>query len=68
MLVGQKPFRGNSAMEVIYKRKRAELPAVAPQFAEFSGLLSRLLAKDPADRFQSARELLDAAGRVKLPA
>jgi serine/threonine-protein kinase PpkA len=68
MLMGQKPFRGNSAMEVIYKHKRAELPAVAPQFVEFSGLLTRLLAKDPADRFQSARELLDAAADVRLPA
>jgi len=68
MLVGQKPFRGNSAMEVIYKHKRAELPVVAPQFSEFSGLLRRLLAKAPSDRFQSARELLDAATRVKLPA
>jgi serine/threonine protein kinase len=68
MLMGQKPFRGNSAMEVIYKHKRAELPAVAPQFVEFEGLLTRLLAKDPADRFQSARALLDAAADVKLPA
>ena len=68
MLMGQKPFRGNSAMEVIYKHKRAELPAVAPQFVEFAGLLTRLLAKNPADRFQSARELLDAAADLKLPA
>jgi tRNA A-37 threonylcarbamoyl transferase component Bud32 len=68
MLMGQKPFRGNSAMEVIYKHRRAELPAVAPQFAGFTGLLDRLLAKDPADRFQSARELLDAAAALKLPA
>jgi len=68
MLMGQKPFRGNSAMEVIYKHKRAELPAVAPQFVEFSGLLRRLLAKAPADRFKSARELLEAAAEVKLPA
>jgi hypothetical protein len=68
MLMGQKPFKGNSAMEVIYKHKRAELPALAPQFDEFSGLLRRLLAKNPADRFGSARDLLDAAADLKMPA
>jgi hypothetical protein len=68
MLIGEKPFQGNSAMEVIYKHKRAELPTVPAQFAEFGGLLRRLLAKDPAHRFKSARELLDAAADVQLSA
>ncbi len=68
MLTGQKPYKGSSAMEVIYKHRRAAVPAVAAQFAAYSDILSRLLAKSPADRFQSARELLSATTPAALPA
>jgi hypothetical protein len=68
MLIGRKPFTGATAMEVIYKHKRAELPDIAPQFAEYEGLLRRMLAKAPGDRFQSARELLDAIAALKVAA
>ncbi len=68
MLIGRKPFTGATAMEVIYKHKRAELPDIAPQFADYEVLLRRLLAKAPGERFQSARELLDAIAAVKVPA
>jgi tRNA A-37 threonylcarbamoyl transferase component Bud32 len=68
MLTGQKPYTGATAMEVIYKHKRADLPQIAPQFADYEGLLRRLLAKAPADRYQSARELLEAISALKLPA
>jgi serine/threonine-protein kinase PpkA len=68
MLAGQKPYTGASAMEVIYKHKRAELPQIEPQFADYGEVLLRLLAKSPADRYQSARELLDAISAFKIPA
>src|SRR5580658_2832628 len=56
MLIGRKPYNGATAMEVIYKHKRAELPEIAPQFAAYEGVLRRLLAKAPGDRYQSAGE------------
>jgi len=65
MLIGRKPFTGSTAMEVIYKHKRADLPEIAPQFAKYEGLLRRLLAKSPAGRFQSADELLTAISALK---
>jgi hypothetical protein len=68
MLMGYKPFNGSNAMEVIYKHKRAELPEIAPKFACYEDLLRRMLAKSPADRFQSATELLQAVSAVKMPA
>jgi hypothetical protein len=55
-------------MEVIYKHKRAELPKIAPELACYEALLQRLLAKSPADRFQSARELLQSIAGLKVPA
>ncbi|HXA36853.1 MAG TPA: serine/threonine-protein kinase [Steroidobacteraceae bacterium] len=68
MLTGHKPYTGASAMEVIYKHKRADLPEIAPQFAEYQPMLKRLLAKSPGDRYQSARELLEAISALKIPA
>jgi serine/threonine protein kinase len=68
MLVGRKPYTGASAMEVIYKHKRAELPAIDPKYSSHEPILKRLLAKSPQDRFQSAREVLEAAGELKIPA
>ena len=68
MLIGRKPYTGSTAMEVIYKHKRAELPPIEPQYAAYEPMLRRLLAKEPVDRFQSARELLDAVAEFKVPA
>ncbi len=68
MLIGRKPYTGSNAMEVIYKHKRAELPPIEAQFAPYEPMLRRLLAKEPVDRFQSARELLDAVAELEVPA
>jgi hypothetical protein len=55
-------------MEVIYKHKRADLPEIAPQFADYREILLHLLAKSPADRYQSAGALLEAISSLKTPA
>src|ERR1700728_2349545 len=68
MLTGHKPYTGATAMEVIYKHKRADLPEIAPQYVNYRGILLRLLAKSPADRYQSARELLEAISALKITA
>jgi tRNA A-37 threonylcarbamoyl transferase component Bud32 len=68
MLTGHKPYTGATAMEVIYKHKRAELPPLEPELAGYQPMLTRLLAKSPADRFQSAHELLEAISAFKTPA
>ncbi|HEX3914230.1 MAG TPA: serine/threonine-protein kinase [Steroidobacteraceae bacterium] len=68
MLIGRKPFNGATAMEVIYKHKRAELPEIAAQFAPYEAMLRRLLAKAPEQRYQSAGELLTAISALKIPA
>ncbi len=68
MLTGKKPYTGATAMEVIYKHKRTELPAIATQFDGYADILHRLLAKSPADRYQSAQELLGAIAALRIPA
>ncbi len=68
MLTGRKPFTGTTAMEVIYKHKRTEMPELAPEFSAYEGIMRRLLAKSPDERFQSARELLQNIAELKVPA
>jgi tRNA A-37 threonylcarbamoyl transferase component Bud32 len=68
MLIGRKPFTGTTAMEVIYKHKKADLPQIPPEFAAYEAILRRMLAKSPADRFQTAGALLDAISALKIPA
>jgi hypothetical protein len=68
MLTGHKPYTGATAMEVIYKHKRADMPEIPPQFADYREILLHLLAKSPADRYQSAGALLEAISALKIPA
>jgi serine/threonine-protein kinase PpkA len=68
MLTGARPFTGSTAMEVIYKHKRADMPPINSRHVEFEFILKRLLAKSPRDRFQSARELLGAIAALESPA
>lgn len=68
MLTGRKPYTGASAMEVIYKHKRAQLPPIDARFANYEPILRRLLEKSPEDRFQTARALLEAVAELKTPA
>jgi eukaryotic-like serine/threonine-protein kinase len=68
MLTGQKPYTGATAMEVIYKHKRAGLPPLEPPLLPYQDMLTRLLAKAPADRYQSARELLEVISSFKISA
>ncbi|MDE2304546.1 MAG: serine/threonine protein kinase [Gammaproteobacteria bacterium] len=57
MLSGKKPFRGATAMEVIYKHKRVAPPPLPAGLERYEPLLARLLAKAPADRFADAQAL-----------
>jgi serine/threonine-protein kinase PpkA len=60
MLTGLRPFTSSSAMGVIYRHANSPRPDLEPQLAAYQPLLDRLMAIAPADRFQSAAELLDA--------
>ena len=64
MLTGEKPFTASSAMGVIYKHSHAPRPKLPSVHAALQPLLDRLLAIDPAERFQSASEWLEALDRL----
>ena len=64
MITERPPFAGESQMATLYKH--ASQPAPSPRLLnpkispEFEAVIQRLLEKDPADRFQSYAELVDA--------
>jgi serine/threonine protein kinase len=58
MLTGAKPYDGETAMAVIVKHRQAPLPGLPTSLREFHPLIQRMLAKQPAERFQTVEELL----------
>jgi serine/threonine-protein kinase PpkA len=58
MLTGLKPFDGETAMTVIVKHRQAPVPGLPTSLREFQPLIQRMLAKQPAERFQTVEELL----------
>jgi serine/threonine protein kinase len=68
LLTGKPPFAGNSLPDLIRKIRSAE-PEKPKKYQlsipdMFQGTVLKLLAKQPAERFQSAAELLDDLKRV----
>jgi serine/threonine protein kinase len=69
MLAGQPPFVGENAFEVAFKHVRSEpvpLEQLRPDLPEgLCGLIKKMMAKDPAARPQSGRELLRDIVKVR---
>jgi eukaryotic-like serine/threonine-protein kinase len=66
MLAGRPPFGGESAVEIALQHVQMEpppLPTDTPRPLE--GVVENALAKDPADRYQSAAAMADALARAR---
>ncbi len=57
MLTGQKPYKADTAMGIIYLHGNAPIPLLPTRFAQYQALLNMMLAKARADRLQSAAEI-----------
>jgi serine/threonine protein kinase len=57
MLTGEKPYRADTAMGIIYLHAQAPIPLLSPRLARYQALLNMMLAKQPDDRLQSAGEV-----------
>jgi serine/threonine-protein kinase len=68
MLAGEPPFGGATPYEVAFKHVQEEakpLAAVRPDLPPgVCVIVHKMMAKDPADRFQTAAELLDEIARI----
>src|SRR5260370_7093101 len=71
MLTGRLPFIGANRMEVAYATVNAPIPSAAKLNAvlpdELDVLLAKVLAKDPAQRPQSVKDLLAQMARLPHP-
>ncbi|MGH8266053.1 MAG: protein kinase domain-containing protein, partial [Steroidobacteraceae bacterium] len=56
MLTGEKPYRADNPMAIVYKHRKEPVPQLPERFAAVQPVLERLLAKAPADRFAGAHE------------
>ena len=65
MLTGEKPFEGDSEVEVALKHIEGELPRLPPHLSPFQPLLEKMTAKNPDDRFSSAASMLQAAQHLR---
>ena len=72
MASGSTPFPGDSALEVLMQRVRISprpLKEVAPDLPPFfTNIVMRCLEKEPARRYQTARDLLQDLEQSKAPA
>ena len=57
MLTGEKPFKADTAMGIIYQHGNAPIPLLPTRLARFQALLNMMLAKAPVDRLQSVAEI-----------
>ena len=60
LLTGERPFQGSTVFDILAQHQHGPIPRVTGTGAVFQPLLDRLLAKDPAARYQSATEFLHA--------
>jgi len=71
MLTGRTPFSDESPLKLMLDVVQADIPDVrglnAEVDADVAAILARMLAKDPAERYQSAHELLADLARQPLP-
>jgi len=60
MLTGEKPYRADNPMAIVYKHRKEPLPRLPAQFAAAQPVLERLMAKLPAERFGDAQQAATA--------
>lgn len=65
MLTRRKPYVAGSAMAVLYLHANAPLPTLPVELVRYQALLECLLAKDPAARLGSARQLLEELSKLR---
>lgn len=65
MLTGRKVFEGRDTFAVSYAHVYEPVPPLPPEHARFQGIVNKLLAKDPEDRYADAATMVEALKRAR---
>ncbi|MGE5795444.1 MAG: protein kinase domain-containing protein, partial [Ignavibacteria bacterium] len=65
MLTGKQPFKGDYDQAVIYSILNEEPETIKNISSELNTIVQKALAKDPAERYQSAKEIFDDLAELK---
>ena len=57
MLTGEKPFKADTAMGIIYRHAQSPVPLLPTRLAKYQALINMMLAKKAEDRLESAAEV-----------
>jgi serine/threonine-protein kinase PpkA len=66
LLTGSNPYRGGNYTQTVVNHVQMELPPLPDSLGAFRGLLARMLAKKPEERFTDCRALLAALDETEL--
>ena len=64
-LTGKPPYDGTDGFAVSYAHVFEPIPRLPADKEHWQGLIDKALAKDPADRYQSADEFIAAVGEIE---
>jgi len=65
LLTGDRPFTGESIMEVIYKHTAHDLDSLPDAVKVWQPVIDKMLAKNPADRYQDLEQFISAVNDIK---
>lgn len=60
MLVGEKPYLGDTASALLFQHIHSPVPELPPEMAHYQPLVAGLMAKDRRDRFANVPDFFDA--------
>lgn len=63
-VVGETPFNGEDSFAVAFAHVNDPVPRLPEEVARWQPLIDKAMAKDPADRYQSCAEFIDALKEI----
>ena len=64
-LTGEKPFTAMTPAALIYQHVHAEIPQLADPMSSYQEIIDKTMAKNPNDRYQTARDLIDVLEKAE---
>jgi len=65
LLTGDRPFTGESIMEVIYKHTSHSLAPLPDTVEGWQPVIDKMLTRNPADRYQDLEQFIAAVNDIK---